>query len=818
MRDLSIIIPASNKNGVFVNKTIESILANKRADTEIIVVYNGAWPEPGIPSHELVTLVHYNEKVGQRIATNAGVRISKSKYIMKLDAHCAVDEGFDAKMIAEMHDDWTMVPLMKNLHAFDWICPDGHRRYQGPSGPCAECGKETTRDILWMPKESPKSVSFCFDATPHFQYFGEFQKRPEGKGDVTETMSIQGSCFMLTRDKYIELNICDEAFGSWGSQGIEVACKTWLSGGSVMCNKKTWYAHMFRTQGGDFSFSHHIPQKDVDFAKSYARDLFFNGKWPQQKKPLSWLVEKFWPVKGWTEEDLAKLKTNSFSFPETVTQKDTDEIEAPNDLSVPTVLYDSSRKLSKGIIYYTDNELDEEINTKVKKQLKKISEDKKIPIVSSSLQPINFGDKNISHPHLKRSRLTLFKQILAALEASTAETVFFCEHDVLYHPSHFDFVPPRQDVYYYNTNVWKVRWSDHHALWVDDCKQLSGLCGNREFLIRHYKRRLEIILQRQKEILALGEELVDDGISKYMGYEPGLHSYPRGVDDYPVEAWQSPFPIIDIRHDNNFTKSRWTKEEFKEQKYTEGWTESSAEKIPGWERYFTPTKGIIYYTHNQLDEVIAKPVRDQLTTISQNKNIPIVSASLKRISFGVKNVCFPSLKRGYLAMFKQILGALENSTADIIFFCEHDVLYHPSHFDFIPSTKDKFYYNENVWKIDLKSGFALHQPCKQVSGISVYRDLAIKHYRKRFDLVSKNGFSMEMGFEPGTHHRESRVDDLVSEGWKSLFPNIDIRHDHNLSPTRWTKEEFRNKKFTEGWIEGDIDTIPGWKNLKEVIK
>ena len=31
---------------------------------------------------------------------------------------------------------------------------------------------------------------------------------------------------MLTKRKYFELDICDETFGSWGSQGIEVAAKT----------------------------------------------------------------------------------------------------------------------------------------------------------------------------------------------------------------------------------------------------------------------------------------------------------------------------------------------------------------------------------------------------------------------------------------------------------------------------------------------------------------------------------------------------------------------------------------------------------------
>lgn len=43
-------------------------------------------------------------------------------------------------------------------------------------------------------------------------------------------------------------------YGSWGNQGIEVACKTWLSGGRVLVNHNTWYAHMFRTQGAEFGF------------------------------------------------------------------------------------------------------------------------------------------------------------------------------------------------------------------------------------------------------------------------------------------------------------------------------------------------------------------------------------------------------------------------------------------------------------------------------------------------------------------------------------------------------------------------------------
>jgi hypothetical protein len=212
---------------------------------------------------------------------------------------------------------------MRNLWAYDWKCYHcGWKKYQGPTPKkCEDCGKgdKIRRKMLWIGKNNPQSTTYCFDSTPHFQYFNDWKRKSvyikdKKEKSLTETMSLQGSCWMLTRDKYWDLNICDEDFGTWGSQGIEVACKTWLSGGRVLVNHKTWYAHMFRTQGGDFSFPYPMHSKDQKRAQAYAKDLFFNNKWPKQVRPLSWLLEKFWPVKGWTEEDLKKLKANDSKF------------------------------------------------------------------------------------------------------------------------------------------------------------------------------------------------------------------------------------------------------------------------------------------------------------------------------------------------------------------------------------------------------------------------------------------------------------------------------------------------------------------------
>jgi glycosyltransferase involved in cell wall biosynthesis len=291
---LSFLIPARREE--FLAQTVKDILEHTTDQSEIIVVLDGEWAEPGIPQHPRVTVVYLQEAVGQRAATNIAAKLSKAKYVCKIDAHVSLDDNWDQKMFKafeEVGDNVTMVSIMRNLWAFDWVCPDGHRRYQSPSGVCTECSKETIKDIVWIGKKSPQSTSYQFDKTLKFQYFGDYKKKQIG--DIVETMSLQGSAFMLTREKYWELGICDENGGSWGHQGSEVALKTWLSGGRVVCNKKTWYAHMFRTQGGDFSFPWPHKEKDFEKTREYFRDIFLQDKWPKATKKLQWLIDKFDP-------------------------------------------------------------------------------------------------------------------------------------------------------------------------------------------------------------------------------------------------------------------------------------------------------------------------------------------------------------------------------------------------------------------------------------------------------------------------------------------------------------------------------------------
>lgn len=484
---------------MFHARTVQDLIDNTTERTEIIAVLDGGvWANPPIPFHSRVNVIYSPVTLGQRAATNLGVRLSKAKYVAKADAHCSFDKDFDVKMLEAFEkagDNTIIVPIMRNLHAFSWKCYScGFKKYQGPTpNGCEKCGStKVRRKMVWQPRRGTYSTSYSFDSQPHFDYNpnlkmselykngtivgyglfldpglsssvvslladladthklargkyhfwggqdmssdamgllainqgrsvgsdkvfsvrnelemsgvatppvltkmvedgdalpstpGQFVDKPSIKNtmsqlffsefgaptitplinpanpiptprsiinsdliqkfnnilggqfvynektssfhngsvslkplydkSLTETMSLQGSFFMSTREKYWELNLSDESVGSWGNQGIELACKMWLSGGRVLVNHKTWYAHMFRTQGGDFSFPYEQSGRAVEKAKKKVWEHFFGGRFKQQIHPVSWLVERFWPVVkdrngiGWTPEALQALK------------------------------------------------------------------------------------------------------------------------------------------------------------------------------------------------------------------------------------------------------------------------------------------------------------------------------------------------------------------------------------------------------------------------------------------------------------------------------------------------------------------------------
>ncbi|MFC1600642.1 hypothetical protein ACFL25_01025 [Patescibacteria group bacterium] len=218
--------------------------------------------------------------------------------------------------------------------------------------------------------------------------------------------------------------------------------------------------------------------------------------------------------------------------------------------------------VKREIIYYTDCKLE---NTRLLKEARKTVVASGLPILTISLDhEVDLGRNVVLKG--KRSQNMLFSQLILGLLISDADFVFFCEHDVLYHPSHFEFTPPTDDKYYYNNNVYKYRLSDRKVVGYD-CHWLSQLCAGRKLLIDHYIKRLRRIADGN----ATG------------GYEPGT-GRSRKIESTKYELWESKYPNIDIRHGKNWTGvNRMDPSEFRNKKTCQNFKEINIEDIPEWD-------------------------------------------------------------------------------------------------------------------------------------------------------------------------------------------------------------------------------------------
>lgn len=219
--------------------------------------------------------------------------------------------------------------------------------------------------------------------------------------------------------------------------------------------------------------------------------------------------------------------------------------------------------MDKGIIFYSDGRIEEPIKSLVFNNILKAD----LPITLSYLQP---GEER-SYPQMVR-------QIIFCLEKSKAKYVFFCEHDVLYHKSYFNFIPPRDDIYYYNTHLYRWDYPKDRLITYDGLTSLSQMCCNRLLALEHYKKRL-------KKIEKLGLEKIksrEPEWARRWGYEPGTKRRRiGGFSDEQSEKWRSWLPNIDIRHDMTFSSPKVHLTQFKH--LPTGWKEMTLSQVSGWD-------------------------------------------------------------------------------------------------------------------------------------------------------------------------------------------------------------------------------------------
>lgn len=234
---------------------------------------DGYWPDPAIRDAPNVTLVHHTRQIGKRAELNKATQIAKGKYLLILDAHCLLKEGWDKALAADCEYDWTVVP----------------RKYDLDSG-------------LWR-RRGRKVVDYMYLSKPEERWLGGQAKSgfrgifwPERNNDkeIDDLMIGQGSCYFMHRDRFFDLGGYDERYGQWGQEGAEIACKSWLSGGRQIVNKKVWYAHWQKGRS-KMKQPRNISKRHIKQSWLYSVDMWMNNKWPLQTRKFEWLIEKFAP-------------------------------------------------------------------------------------------------------------------------------------------------------------------------------------------------------------------------------------------------------------------------------------------------------------------------------------------------------------------------------------------------------------------------------------------------------------------------------------------------------------------------------------------
>ncbi|MBF8249496.1 MAG: hypothetical protein HW400_97 [Candidatus Levybacteria bacterium] len=270
---LSVIIPSRNEK--YLAKTVDDLFAKARGKIEVIVILDEQ-DQKLTPRPDLIV----RKKIGQpgmKSAINQGIEIARGEYIMKTDAHCMFGIGFDTILIADHEDNWITIPRRYSLQAETWSI-------------------KSDRPIV-----DYEYFMFPFANAGTIRFGGKWHQRAQDRKELLldETMVFQGSCWLMKKDYYnnvCRLEINPETKDEFVLEPEELAFKSWLSGGKVMVNKKTWYAHYHKSQGFR---GYALDKRPIKKQRRFHIDYWMHNKWPKATRKMEWFIDRFMPIPKW---------------------------------------------------------------------------------------------------------------------------------------------------------------------------------------------------------------------------------------------------------------------------------------------------------------------------------------------------------------------------------------------------------------------------------------------------------------------------------------------------------------------------------------
>jgi len=283
MSKLSVIIPSRNER--FLTQTIEDILVKAHGDIEVIAHIDENPPDKYIDDKRVI-YIRADKPRGMRAGINACAKESTGDYLMKCDGHVSFADGFDTVLLSDIEDNWVVIPSRYSLDVETWGI---------------EQNRKPRRDYHYL----------CFpsrtkdhDMGMHgVEWWERGKERSDPKYNIDDTMSLQGSCWMMKKSWFTNFlgGLREDGYGIMAQEPQEIALKTLLvGGGELKVNKNTFYCHLYK--GRRFGRMYRVDQKEIIDGHNWSARHWMNGEEAGMIHSMEWLVEKFWPVPTWPED------------------------------------------------------------------------------------------------------------------------------------------------------------------------------------------------------------------------------------------------------------------------------------------------------------------------------------------------------------------------------------------------------------------------------------------------------------------------------------------------------------------------------------
>ena len=244
---VSVVIPVSRADTDYIGRTVESVEKNAVGSIEVLTEMD-VWTE------------------GHRVIMNRLVKDAKGKYILRLDAHCAMSPGWDARMKSSCDEKTIVSAIVDSLDVKTWG------------------GSSVDMGLIILNREMDNTY-------PPW-------KSLAARNIEEPTMGLGGCNYMIQKRHYDYHEGCDEALGIREAGGLEWALKAWLTGGQVIIRTDVVCCHLFRA-----------PEIGVgDAVKDRDATLMLAKKWATgygkgQIYGLYWLARKFEPWLDWDKKE-----------------------------------------------------------------------------------------------------------------------------------------------------------------------------------------------------------------------------------------------------------------------------------------------------------------------------------------------------------------------------------------------------------------------------------------------------------------------------------------------------------------------------------